>query len=136
LYATVDKLEAATQALETAVSLDNNYANARYFLAIAYLDSGRNDDALIQLNIVLENNADNEDLKSLIEQVNTGVYKKDSRPVVDVSVNGADTVSQNEDITTTTKVPKTNLVSPLNRSIDKQNNSTPAGEFATEGGGM
>lgn len=115
LLATTNNLPAAIQAFETAVSLDNNYANARYFLALTYLDSERTEDALTQLKLVQQTNPDNETVKTLIEQVESGSYKKQDK-IFGVPVQSNQTVSQEDGVTTATEVPDTDLVTPLNRS--------------------
>jgi tetratricopeptide (TPR) repeat protein len=115
LLATTNNVGAAIGAFETAVSLDNSYANARYFLALAYLDSGREEDALIQLRIVESTNQDNAVVKELIKQVETGTYLKPAA-IPEVPLKNDEGVSQQEDVTTSLEVPDTDLVTPLNNS--------------------
>jgi tetratricopeptide (TPR) repeat protein len=124
LLATTNNLPVAIQAFEAAVSLDTNYANARYFLALAYLDSERTEDALSQLRIVEESNPDNETVKVLIEQVTSGTYQKEDK-IFGVPVQNTQTVSQEDDITTATEVPDTDLVTPLNRSLPSNRQDSP-----------
>jgi tetratricopeptide (TPR) repeat protein len=116
LEATNNNLEAAIKAFETAVGLDNNYANARYFLALAYLDTDRKDDALVQLRIVEESNPDSELIKNSIQQIESGDYQR-PQSSNQLPVQSGEVVSQNEDVTTTSEVPNTDLVSPLNNSL-------------------
>ncbi len=115
LLATTNNLTAAAEAFEFAVSLDTNYANARYFLGLTYLDLEREEDALTQLRIVQQTNQDNEIVRTLIEQVETGTYV---RPEVgmEVPIENEGGVSQSEDVTTTTERPDTDLVTPLNQT--------------------
>lgn len=110
----VGELNLAATAFETAVALDSNYANARYMLALTYLDLNRSDDALTQLRKVAETNSDNQSLLSLIAQVEGGDL---SRPDVGTMVPVADpvTVQQTGEQTVTTEVPDTSLISPINQ---------------------
>ncbi len=123
LLATTDDTNAAVQALERAVALDPAYANARYFLALSYLDQDRKDDALLQLRMVQETNQDNESLKNLIEQVESGTYVKPSSEF-SVTVNSVPVVSTEEGgVTTTDVAPDTDLVSPVNATTPSEEDS-------------
>ncbi len=128
LLATTNNLDEAVSVLETAVGLDVNYANARYFLALAYLDRDRKDDALVQLRIIEETNRDNQMIKELIGQVEDGSYKK-SEPVSEVPVKGDSGVSQQEGVTTSTVAPNTDLLTPINNTGAKKIDSTPEPEI-------
>lgn len=63
--------QAAVVAFENAISYDENFANARYHLALAYDELGRSADAKIQLEYVLRLNPGNQDVESLINVLNT-----------------------------------------------------------------
>lgn len=65
-------IASAIAAFERAVALDPQYANARYFLALAYVEDGRTDDALRELAVVAELNPDNQELAALIDQIESG----------------------------------------------------------------
>ena len=119
LLAAKADMKAAIESFETAILLDTNYANARYFLALSYLDSDRTEEALMQLRIVEESNKDNADLKALIDQVAAGQYVKPSASF-NVPVQSNDVVSQEEDVTTATEVTDTDLVTPLNRPVSTE----------------
>ena len=129
LLATTNNLTGAVEAFEYAVALDNNYANARYFLGLTYLDLEREEDALTQLRIVQQTNQDNEIVSTLIEQIESGTYV---RPVegLEVPIQNEGGVSQTEDVTTTTERPDTDLVTPLNQTGSDSNEETE--EQATE----
>ncbi len=116
LLATTNNLQESVKAFETAVSLDNNYANARYFLALTYLDLDRKEDALTQLRFVLNSNSDNEFLKNLISQIESGTYQK-PKNTFETPVQNDSAVSQQEDVTTSSQAPDTDLVTPLNRPV-------------------
>lgn len=119
LLAKNNNLDQSVLAFKEAIRLDNSYANARYFLALAYLDLNKKEEALVELKNVLITNPDNQEIKNLISRVESGEFTKvDSSlavPVDDVSV-----VDKKEDVTTATETPDTDLVTPLN-----QNNNAP-----------
>ncbi len=130
LLATTKNLIAATEAFEKAVSLDTYYANARYFLALTYLDQDRKDDALIQLKLVEQTNPENVEIKKLISQVESGSYQK-PQSSFDVPVENDDVVSQDGDVTTATTVPDTSLVTPLNKTgLNEQEENISAANTA------
>jgi len=115
LLSTAQDLDAAIQAFEFAISLDNNYANARYFLALAYLDKDRRKDALDQLKIVEVSNPDNVSLQALIKQIEDGTFEKPEQDF-GVPVNESEVVTQQDDITTSIEAPETDLVKSLNQT--------------------
>lgn len=71
LLASTNRLNDAVSAFEYAVNLDPQYANARYFLALGYVEQGKIDQAIEQLKIVKELNASNSAVDSLINQLQT-----------------------------------------------------------------
>lgn len=74
LLAANNELDQAIAAYRAAITLDTQYANARYLLALAYLNSSRSEEALQQLYVIRETNGENQELLSLIEQVEAGTY--------------------------------------------------------------
>ncbi len=124
LLATTNNLTGAVEAFEYAVALDNTYANARYFLALTYLDMEREEDALTQLRIVQQTNQDNEIVRSLIEQVESGTYVRPEEGM-EVPIENEGGVTQNEDVTTTTERPDTDLVTPLNQTGPETEDEQP-----------
>lgn len=100
-------------ALERAVELNNNYANARYLLALAYAQEGRTDEAIDQLEVVLALNPNNETVVALLGQLRSGEFVPES-PESAVEVNEPETVSAEETAVTATEVPDTSLISPVN----------------------
>ncbi len=113
LLATANKTNEAVQAFETAIGLDNAYANARYFLALAYLDQNRKEDALLQLQLIKKTNPNNSELDTLINKVETDQYVKPTASY-SVPVKSEQQISQDNDVTTTVNAPDTELVSPVN----------------------
>lgn len=61
--------EKAIPALEQAVALNINYANALYVLSLSYAASGRFDEAARAMELVAVLNPNNEDIPSLIQQL-------------------------------------------------------------------
>lgn len=106
--------EAATS-LERAVGIDGGYANARYYLALAYDALGREDEARDQLAIVLRTNPDNELVLAQLGKLERGEALLDVNP---------GTVEERPDATaadgtvTTSVPPDTPLVSPVNTPAD------------------
>ena len=124
-------VEGAIVAFEQAVLLDPNFANARYFLALAYSEKQRPADAKAQLEKVLELNPGNEQITSLIEQLDTNgsifieppQQNGGAQPVGEQA-----TVSESEGNVTTTKAPDTRLVTPINTPPDQQGEPEPTSD--------
>jgi tetratricopeptide (TPR) repeat protein len=75
LLSAVDQLPEAMLAYRAAITLDPQYANARYLLALAYLRGNETGAALEQLRKVQETNQDNLQLVELIKQIESGQYQ-------------------------------------------------------------
>jgi tetratricopeptide (TPR) repeat protein len=75
LLSAANRLDEAVAAYQAAIRLDPDYANARYLLALAYLNQGQNEPALNELRIVQQTNQDNAQLQVLIEQVESGGFE-------------------------------------------------------------
>jgi tetratricopeptide (TPR) repeat protein len=114
----------AIAAYEAAVLRDNNFANARYMLALAYLDASRLEEALTQLRLVRESNQDNEQLKTLINQLETNGYVPAPVTGLEGSVNEA-TPGEEGGTVVSPQDPNTNLVSPVN-NVNDQPEAQPA----------
>jgi tetratricopeptide (TPR) repeat protein len=56
------------QALEQAVKLNKDYANAKYFLGLSYARMGRNADAITQFQDLAKSNPDNKEVAFHLEQ--------------------------------------------------------------------
>jgi len=69
LYFNLERVDEAVPMFEQAVIITPQYANARYALALSYQTGGRNEDALIQYQIINQLIPNNEDIKALIEQL-------------------------------------------------------------------
>jgi tetratricopeptide (TPR) repeat protein len=114
LLAAKQDYDGAIDAYGTAIVQDPNFANARYMLAMTYLDAKKLDEAIAQLQIVLQTNQDNQQLQALITQLETtGIPEVQNpnliNPVTDASPN------QNPDDSVSSPVsPDTDLIAPVN----------------------
>jgi tetratricopeptide (TPR) repeat protein len=126
LYAAKKDYTAAIRSYETAISLDNNFANARYMMALSLLESNRTQDALTQLRLVRDTNQDNEELKQLIQQVETNGYV----PGQTAAQAGGSVQEPTPEGDQTVTVPgdtNTNLVTPVNNvPADQGQDTAPA----------
>lgn len=120
LQSAAKKNDLAVKAYETAIKLDPTYANARYLLAIEYLNSGNKGKALEELKVVLETNQDNVLLSNLISQIETG--GEITIPDFGLNIPVKDNTPQAgfESSVTTDGEVDTNLVSPVNTISDKE----------------
>jgi len=67
-----EDIEGAISSLEKALSINNVYANARYFLGLSYSKVGRTDDAIYQFEEIEKTNPDNEEVKLVLENLRSG----------------------------------------------------------------
>lgn len=67
-----ENYEEAINSLERAVVLNNVYANAKYFLGLAYYYAGRTGDAIDQFEQVAETNPENEGVKLILANLEAG----------------------------------------------------------------
>lgn len=72
LLLSTNKPAEAVSALERAVALDGNYANARFYLALSYDAVGQKNKAREQLEAVLATNAGNELILNLLGRLDKG----------------------------------------------------------------
>ena len=76
----------AIAALEAAVKLNDVYANARYFLGLAYFKVGRPADATAQFTKIAELNPDNAEVKTILANLQAG-----KEPFADTDVQAPET---------------------------------------------
>jgi tetratricopeptide (TPR) repeat protein len=62
----------AAAALEKAVTIVPDYANAKYFLGISYYQIGKKDNAIAQFESLAKTNADNEEVAFVLAQMQAG----------------------------------------------------------------
>lgn len=72
LLSAEEMYEEAISTFLTAIALDQEYANARYLLALTYLSVNQPDLALAQLDIVEMTNQNNPQVEELKQQINNG----------------------------------------------------------------
>lgn len=130
LQSSAGKYDEAIAAFREAVRLDANYANARYFLAIALAQKGDTQGALEQLQAVLSLNPGNPEVTALISQLESG------QPLqVNTQGNGQvtepETVSAVDNAVTTTEDPDTSLITPVN-TVGAQNEEGSTEEVTGE----
>ncbi len=63
----------AITALERAISLNSSYANARYFLGLAYSRFDRKADAIVQFEEIEKSNPDNAEVKKILSNLRAGL---------------------------------------------------------------
>jgi len=134
LESSAENTENAIAAFTRAVALDSNYANARYFLALAYLQQGENDAALEQLRVVLELNPGNEQVAGLIGQIEGGAtFETTPTPADTERIEEASVSTEDDGSVTTTEAPDTSLIVPVNTvSEDGDTEETPVEEEVVE----
>lgn len=72
LYYQSGNLDASRGEFERAVSLNENYSNARYFLGLIYDRNGRKADAIVQFEKIEALNPDNEEVKNILQNLRAG----------------------------------------------------------------
>ncbi|HEY0964270.1 MAG TPA: tetratricopeptide repeat protein [Candidatus Paceibacterota bacterium] len=134
LYAAKKDNDSAIAAYEAAISRDQDFANARYMLALSLIDAKRLDDALAQLRIVQQTNQDNEQLKSLITQLETNGLPTASTTDLGSPVNEQTPAQGNGDaVVSPNGAPDTDLVTPVNTVGEEEGNAAPAPQAASAG---
>ena len=123
-----EQQSAAISALEQAIGLDPDFANARYILALQYADQNRQQAALSQLERVLELNPGNQEVISLIAQIEAGepidASAGTSAPnLVDDLLTGTE-----EDPTRSDPTPDSDLLQPVNVTPSGVGQDTDSGE--------
>ena len=110
LHLAIGSYAPAIEAFQIAITLDPQYANARYMLALAYLDNNEPELALAELTVVAQSNPDNEELKRLLTQVEGGDY---TNPPLGYTVPLPEVVEGTE-VRDGQNFEDTNLISPVN----------------------
>lgn len=103
-YKTGDYLGAIT-ALERSVALEPSYSNAKYFLGLSYHQVGRTDDAIAQFKDVARLNPDNQEVQSIIANLEAGRGPFESA-----------------DGTSSTTKPEDRTAPPISESTSKESN--------------
>jgi tetratricopeptide (TPR) repeat protein len=122
LFVAAEQTTNAFEAYSAALTLDPNFANARYLRALLLVDLGQIDQALEELRLVAETNADNSQLLALIGSLESGDVPDTSSATADLISDGEPT-SSGSGVTSLIN-PDTNLVTPLNTVSDADNTET------------
>ena len=113
LHGALQNTDEAIAAFNRAIALNPSYANARYFLAEQYLAKGDKEAALNQLETIRDLSPENSAVNSVIDKINAGTI-----PVGEFAPNTnlpeSSTITTSNDVTTTSEVPKTPLLTPVN----------------------
>lgn len=106
---------AARGAFEAALALDPQFANARYLLALVYIEEGRTAEALAALRTVQSTNMENAELNELIAALESGTS---TIPTLGVTppVSESTPAVDGEGVTTSPAPSDTDLIVPVNRS--------------------
>ena len=72
LYYSAGDTKDAIPPLEQAVKLQSDYANAKYFLGLSYAAQNRVPDAIAQFNDLEKTNADNQEVKLILSNLQSG----------------------------------------------------------------
>ncbi len=74
----------AAIALENAVKLNPQYANARYFLGLSYVRLGKNEEAIAQFTEIQKTNPDNKEIELILKNLMEGKSPfTDAKPPID-----------------------------------------------------
>jgi tetratricopeptide (TPR) repeat protein len=113
LLSAVGDILGATEAFSMAVRLDRNFANARYLLAIALLDQGKIEEAILELKVVAETNQDNTELLNLIALLESGDY---TTPNIDQgALRTGPVINDAGEVVVSSSNPESDLLVPVNR---------------------
>ncbi|MCF7816220.1 MAG: tetratricopeptide repeat protein [Candidatus Pacebacteria bacterium] len=107
-------LKGSIQAFEKAISLDQNYANARYLLALSYDEAGRSDDSKRQLEAVLNLNPGNTEITELIKVIGEEGSLERLRTAANRTVSETAPAINENGTVSTTQESGTSLVTPVN----------------------
>lgn len=129
LESAAGNVEGAYQAFMAALRFDPSYANARYLAAIALLDLGRVEEAIVELRRVQETNADNQELADLIASLEAGEISAVNREAAGIQSGAA--INQVEETVTTDQDPESPLLSPVNR-VPERSTDQDAGSSLEE----
>jgi tetratricopeptide (TPR) repeat protein len=72
LYYQDNNLDNSRLSLERAISLNENYANARYFLGLIYDKQGDKDKAIEQFENIAKTNPDNQEIQKILNNLMAG----------------------------------------------------------------
>ncbi len=109
------KIEAAVDAFTAAVTINPQYANARYLRALSYMELDKRDDAVADLQVVQGLNPDNAEIATMISQIKDGTFVLPSAQSTSTSpVVSEPTVDATNPQSTADDVSESNLLTPVN----------------------
>ena len=120
--------QAAVVAFENALAYDENFANARYHLALAYDELGRSIDAKEQLEYVLKLNPGNADVMNLINVLNTEGSLQSLRASASQAVTEQQPVTAEDGTVQATGGGDSSLITPVNtppREVENTSDTAP-----------
>ncbi len=127
LYAADGNRTGAIAAFSEAISRESTFANALYLRALEYVRDGKTIEAVADLEKVRDLNPDNASISGLIDQVRTGILTGDVSSVQE-TIPEAETVSSDNEVTTSETVPDTDLLTPVNTPTKSAIPSTDSAE--------
>ncbi len=131
LQGAIKNTDAAIIAFSKAITLNPSYANARYFLAEQYLIKGDKEAALVQLKTIRDLSPENTAVNSVIDKINSGEITVGQFNSNTNLPEGSPITTEN-DVITTSEVPKTPLLTPVNTpSAQNTTNSSEGSDIAT-----
>jgi tetratricopeptide (TPR) repeat protein len=119
LFGAKRQTEAMT-ALEKAITLDQNYANAHFYLALVYDVLHRTQDARRELNAILALNPGHELILNLLRRLDQGEPLLEAQAAPKTSIPEVSSVKEEDGSVTASSTPDTPLVSPVNTSSEKK----------------
>jgi len=105
---------AATDSFTAALTLNPDYANARYLRALEYFKAGNRDLALSELKLIRESNKDNTTLSTLIDQIERNEVTPESLAAASEPIPETAPVVTEAPESTATTPPDTDLLKPVN----------------------
>jgi len=125
-YYKAEKFDQARIELENALKLEENYSNARYFLGLIYDKQGNKQKALEQFRKVSELNPENQDIKKIISNLESGKKALEGLEENAVNQNTGGQQEQNQPSVQREQAPLPSET-PIGNPADNQNRQTPPG---------
>lgn len=110
------KYEAAAQSFTQAITLSPEYANARYFLALALSALGKPEDAKMHLTEVLRLNPESAEVSEMIQKLSQGGSIVPNAPGEQPLMEGSES-ARNGDTVTSGGVPDSKAIVPANVNV-------------------
>lgn len=135
LYGAAENRESAIAALNRAITLNPQFANARYVLALHLYVDNQLEEAINQLEAIRELDESNTVVDDVISQMRAGTLTPDFS-FTPQAVNEPNSVSVEDDVVTSSSASDSDLVSPVNTptqgNAQVNEGDTPSGDGETE----